>query len=333
MSALSPNVRGALFAIAAFAAFSTHDALIKTLGGRYAAPQVIFFSVLLSFPLLSLMLIRQKTAATLRPRYPSWVGLRSAAVIVTALSVFYAFSTLPLAQVYAILFATPLLITLLSIPILGERVGIHRGLAVLVGLTGVLIVLRPGASELSLGHLAAFAGACASALASVIARKVGGQERNAVLLLYPLLGNVVVMGALLPAVYVPMSLGELGLTAALSGLAFTGMTCILLAYRHGEAAVVAPMQYSQLLWALAFGAVFFGESVDWPTLAGAGVVISSGVYILWREARVSANRPVSQARGRPDTGTAPRLSPDMLPSRAEKSRPDTEPLASSGPSG
>lgn len=316
------NLHGALMALLAFGVFATHDILVKELGATYAPPQVVFFSVLMSFPLLTMLLIRQKRATSLRPRFPIWVLVRSVAIVINALSVFYAFSVLPLAQTYAVLFATPLLITLLAIPILGERVGIHRGAAVLLGLIGVLVVLRPGSADLELGHAAAVLAACGGAFASVIVRKIGKEEHSAVLLAYPMLINILAMGAMLPWVYQPMPLADLGLAAGVAVLSFSAMICMITAYRLGEAAVVAPMQYSQLIWALFYGSMFFDEQVDTMTLIGAGLIIASGVYIVWRESRggkVSENMPVIRARGRPDTGTAPRLPRDIqLPQNDEE---------------
>ena len=114
-----------------------------------------------------------KTPGTLRPVHPWWVMARTAAALVTGVSAFYAFSVLPLAQVYAFIFAAPMFITILSIPMLGEKVGIHLWAAVAMGLVGVLIVLRPGAEPLTLGHAAGITAAAGSAFASVIARKIG----------------------------------------------------------------------------------------------------------------------------------------------------------------
>ena len=123
---MSGNAKGALLALIAFGLFSTHDVFIKTLGAEYSPVQIVFFSVLLSFPLATLMLMRDVEPGTLVPVHPWWVALRTGAVVVTAVSAFYAFSALPLTQTYAILFATPLLITVLSIPILGEQVRLPR---------------------------------------------------------------------------------------------------------------------------------------------------------------------------------------------------------------
>ena len=228
--------------------------------------------------------------------------------IITGSAAFYAFSVLPLAQTYAILFAGPLIITVLSIPILGEKVGAHRWGAVIVGLVGVLVVLRPGAAELGLGHLAALVAAICGALAATIVRKIGRDERSAVLLLYPMMANFILMAALLPLVYRPMPLEHLGLIAVMATLAFVAGLCLIAAYKAADAAVVAPMQYSQIIWATVFGLLFFDEAPDLITGIGAAIVMASGLYIVLREAfgGRSATTPVLQSRTRPETATSPR---------------------------
>ncbi|MBC9246325.1 DMT family transporter [Paracoccus sp. 11-3] len=289
--------------------FATHDTIIKLLGAHYPSLQVLFFSSLLSFPLVSLILMQEKTPGTLRPNGPGWVALRSFCAMMSGVCAFYAFSVLPLAQVYAILFATPLLITLLSIPILGERVGFHRWLAVSLGLCGVLIVLRPGTGQaLSFGHLAALFGACCSATSAVVTRKLGGSERPLVLLMWPMLGNLLLTGSALGLAYVPMQLPHLAMAGMISVLGLTGGFLSILAYRTGEAAIVAPMQYSQMIWATIYGWFIFRERLDLPTIIGASVIIASGLYIVWRERSHghASNRPVIAARMRADTVTTPK---------------------------
>jgi drug/metabolite transporter (DMT)-like permease len=208
-----------------------------------------------------------------------------------------------------LLFATPLLITVLSIPILGERVGLHRWAAILIGLCGVLFVLRPGSAPFSLGHLAGLTAAAGSATASIIVRKIGREERSSVLLIYPLLGNVLVMGAFLPTVYEPMPIEHLAALAAIATLSILATSLIIFAYKSGEAVIVAPMQYSQIVWATLFGWLIFSEPPDIETLLGAGVVILSGLYIVLREsgARSDDNQPVLNTMTRHETGTFPRV--------------------------
>ncbi|WP_425040306.1 DMT family transporter [Primorskyibacter sp. S187A] len=318
---MSQSTRAILCALGAFAIFSLHDVIVKVLGASYSPFQIVFFSVLFGFPLVTLMLLRDTSAANLIPRHPWWTALRTAAAVTTGASAFYAFSTLPLTQVYAILFASPLIITLLAIPILGEKVRIRRGLAVLVGLSGVLVVLRPGAVPLELGHIAAMVAAVSSSLASIIVRKIGKDERSIVLLIYPMTANFILMACLLPFVYVPMPLADLGGLAAMSALALLASSLVIMAYKLGEAVIVAPMQYSQILWASLFGALFFDEFPDGWTVLGASIIIASGLYIVLREGRSgqSENTPVLRTRSRFATPSVPRLAPLL---RARKAAPD-----------
>ncbi|MDO5648886.1 DMT family transporter [Paracoccus sp. (in: a-proteobacteria)] len=305
--ALSANLRGALLQLAGMGLYSTHDAVIKTLGGSYPALQILFFASLMSFPLVSLVLMQDATPGSLRPNNMGWVILRTICAVLAGMAGFYAFSVLPMAQAYAILFATPLLITVLSIPLLGERVGPHRWAAVAAGLFGVLIVLRPGGQDLGVGHAAALLCAGAGAMAAVIIRRLGRRERPMVLLMWPMLGNFVVTGGALSLAYTPMSLGDFALTGVIAALGLGGGFLVILAYRTAEAAIVAPMQYSQMLWAIGFGWFLFDETLDAGTAIGAAVIIASGIYIVWREGRgASANRPATTARLRAETVTAPK---------------------------
>lgn len=300
-----------LYALLAFGIFATHDVVIKYLGGSYSPVQIIFFATLFSFPLITLMLMRDKTEGNLRPVHPWWIAARTLAAVMTGLSAFYAFSVLPLAQVYVMLFASPLLITILAIPILGERVGVKRMAAVLVGLAGVIVVFRPGSVDMGLGHAAGMSAAIFGALASVIVRKIGREERIAVLMLYPLVANFIVMGAALAFVYKPMPVTHLGALGVLSLLGFTAGLLLISAYRHGNAAIVAPMQYSQILWAIGFGLLLFDERPDRMTLIGAAIIIASGLYIVFRESRLgdASNTPVLRTRSRGPSAASFRISP------------------------
>jgi len=304
------NLRGALLALAAFGIYATHDVVVKFLGASYTAFQIIFFSGLLGFPIVTMMLMGDRTDGNLIPKHPWWTALRTVSAVLTGIGGFYAFSVLPLAQTYAILFAMPILITLLAIPILGEKIGLRRGIAIGVGLLGVLIVLRPGAVDLNLGHLAALSAAVTGALTSVIVRKIGHDERPILLMLYPMVANFILMGCLLPFVYVPMPVGHFGLLALMALMGIVAGMLSIAAYRTAPAIIVAPMQYSQIIWAGFYGWLFFNENLDLYTVAGTAVIIASGIYIVLREGtpQVSENRPVLENRSRLDTGAFPRIS-------------------------
>lgn len=324
---MGASAKGALIALLAFVIFSVHDALIKTLGATYSPFQIIFFAVLFSFPLTTLMLIRDKTADTLWPHRPAWTFARTAVVIIGGICAFYAFSVLPLTDTYAILFAVPLLITALSVPILQETVRLRRWIAVAVGLCGVLIVLQPGAVALSLGHGAAMMAALCAALASVIVRKIGRDERAVVLLIYPMLGQFLLMALALPMVYAPMQAGDLAMVALVAVLGHMAMRMMIRAYRLSEASIIAPMQYSQIIWASIFGFLFFDEIPQINTGIGAAIIIASGLYILFRESQGSStNRPVLSIRARVVQGTHAPIGQTMDAENAQVTQePETRP--------
>jgi S-adenosylmethionine uptake transporter len=308
---MSPTLRGALLSLAAFAAYATHDVVVKYLGWHYSSVQTMLFSGLMGFPLVTVLLLGDRRDGTLIPRHPWWTALRTVSAVATGAMGFYAFSVLPLATCYAIFFAMPLLITLMAIPMLGEKVGLRRGIAVVVGLLGVIIVLRPGSGAgFSLGHLAALGAATTGSLNSIIVRKIGRDERSVVLMLYPMVLTFVGTGALMPFVYQPMPVTDLGLTAVMAVLGTLGALGSIAAYRIAPAIIVAPMQYSQIIWAAIYGWLFFDEGVDVYTATGSAVIIASGIYIVLREGTpsVSQNRPVLENRSRWEIGTMPRIS-------------------------
>jgi len=310
MKPLQSNLIGAMLSLAAFGVYATHDVFIKFLGSSYSPFQLIFFSGLLGFPLVTLAMMRDRTDGNLIPKHPVWTAIRTATAVLNAVTGFYAFSVLPLAQCYAIFFAMPILITLMAIPLLGERVGLHRGVAIVVGLIGVVVVLRPGQADLGLGHLSALTAALLGAATSVIVRKVGNSERAVVLMLYPMMANFVVMGVALPFVYVPVPPQHFAMMAGIAALGLLGGVLIIAAYRSAPAIIVAPMQYSQIIWAIIFGHFLFGENIDMYTAIGTGIIIASGVYIVLREDKptVSKNRPVLETRSRYGAISTPRIS-------------------------
>jgi S-adenosylmethionine uptake transporter len=306
MTTQNTTLKGLGYAFAGFAVFASHDALIKVLGGTYSVLQIIFFATLFSFVPMAVTILTDRATGNFLPRHPWLVLLRSALMLTGMSCAFYAFSVLPLAEVYSLLFSFPLIVTVLSIPILGEVVRAQRWAAVGVGLIGVLIVLRPGATDITLGHLAALTAAFCSAFASVLVRKIGSEERSAVLILYPMLLAIGVMSLAQPAVYLPPTLLDLAMMALVGVFSVIAQHLIILAYRAAPAGVVAPSQYSQIIWATLFGMVFFAERPDGWVAVGASIIIASGVYVVWRESRAntsSVNTPVLRVRSpRSDTG-------------------------------
>lgn len=304
--------RGAGFALGAYGLFATHDTVVKYLGGSYSVFQIMFFAVLFGLVPVTIMIAADPKADNLRPHHPWLVAARTITNLVSSISAFYAFTALPLTEVYALIFATPILITALSVPLLGETVRARRWAAVIVGLIGVLVVLRPGYTALGPGHIAALVCASGGALSAIIVRKIGSEERTAVLVLYPMLAKLLGAALFLPFIYVPMPIIDLGLVAAMGLLAMVGQICMIYAYRAAPSAIVAPFQYSQILWALPFGIFLFAEKPDPMVWLGALIIIASGMFIVWRESRGDTSL-VSPVIRNPNTR------PDVIPSPRPRS--------------
>ena len=281
-SALTSNLalRGALLGLAAMAVFAANDNIIKFLGAGLNPFQIMFFSGLASVPFVMIQMVLDREQGGFRPRLPGWMAIRCAVALVNSVFVVYAFGKLPLAQCYAIFFSMPLMVTLLAAWWLKEPISLGRGIAVLVGFVGVLIALQPGQEPLQWAHLAAVIGAIASAFNFVILRKTAPVERQSVNIIYPMLSQLLASGIMLPFVYVPMQIGDIGLTWAMAVCGVGGSFLIIAAYRAAPAIIVAPMQYSQIMWAALTGAFIFNESITPAAWAGLAVIIGAGLFIL-----------------------------------------------------
>jgi S-adenosylmethionine uptake transporter len=275
--------RGIAFALVSFAIFSCADAAVKWLSARHSIFQIIFVSTLIALVAVAALLRREGGLAALRPRHPWLVTLRALLLAADVVFAFFAFARLPLADAYAMLFTAPILVTILSVPLLGERVGWRRWTAVAVGFGGVLVALRPGFAELDLGHVAALVSSLFFALSLIVARRIGNSESGSLLLLSMMIALLAVSAPALPAVYVASAPADLAVLAGiglLMGLAHLGL---IQALRFAPSGVVAPFHYSQIVWGVVFGLLLFGDRPDLWVVVGSMVIVGSGLYILWRE--------------------------------------------------
>lgn len=281
--------RGMVFAVLVYACFSSADAVVKWLTSGYSVFQLTFVASIFSLIPVAGLIARTGGIASMRPKHPVWVTIRSLMLVTESLLCYFAFSRLPLAEVYPLIFATPMLVPLLAIPMLGEKVGWRRITAVFIGFIGVLIVIRPGFRDLDAGHFAALSSTVLWSLSMIILKRLGDENFGA-LLIGVMTAKIVVSGALMIPFggFTPMDLPDLGLTALIGLLGGTAHCFLVLAMSNAPASVVTPFQYSQLLWAIFYGAVVFGDVLDTYTMVGAAVIIGSGLLIMKRE-QVKAN--------------------------------------------
>lgn len=292
----TPLRRGVAWTLCSLLLFAAMDVVQKTLAQRYPATEVMFFRSLFSALPLAVVLARAGGWSVLVTRRPAAHLVRS---VVGALSVFcfiMAFSAMPLADVYAISFAGPLFVTALSAPLLGEAVRGRHWVAVGVGFLGVLVMLNPGGGMLSGMALLCVAGTLCSALATICVRRLARTEHNATIVAYFTLACAVLGGLLMLPVFVwPDAPGLAGM--AVAGLLCTGAQLAMTqAYRLAPAALLAPLSYSSMLWAVLFGALLFGERPGWDTLLGTLIVMGGGLALC--SGRVCSGRVCSGREAR-----------------------------------
>ena len=277
-------LQGLLLALAAYASYSTSDALIKFSGGSAGVFEIGFFVSLFSIiPWAISRPADEPWRQMFKMNRPLLVHLRGVCSLIASIMSIYAFTHIPMAEAYALIFLVPLAVTILSVLILHEPVGWRRWLAVVGGFIGILLVVRPGFREITLAHAAGLGVAIFGGLNVVLMRQLASSETRttlmAILVAYMLAAYFFLM---LPGFVWPDPVTMLALAACgcASGL---GHVLILAATRKIPANRVAPMQYSQIVWALILGAVFFAEFPDSFTYIGLAVVAGSGFFTFLRE--------------------------------------------------
>jgi len=284
-SVAAENLRGICFMVAAVGAFSVMDALIKWLSPTFPVMQILLFRAAFALVPIVLLISRLGGLSALRTQnYAGHLG-RSLLTTLALIGFIYAFGQMPLADVVAIGFSAPLFITALSLPMLGERVGTRRWAAVLAGFIGVIIMVRPGAGVFDQVALVALAATVCYALGIISIRLLNRTETTAALAFYVNVNSLLAALLAVPFGFVwPtwMQAAELIAVGLIGGLAQLLLT---IAYRLAPVAVVAPFDYTAMLYVVLFGYIFFGDLPDKSLIMGAVIVIGSGLYILHQEAR------------------------------------------------
>lgn len=285
--------RAILMILGAAGIFSLAGAMVKALGGQVPLAQVILCRNLFAIPALLPLLWQAGGVAALRTGKPGLHALRLAGGLMGMIGAFYGYAVLPLATVTALGFTMPLFLTLLSIPLLGERVGPRRGAAVLVGFGGVLLMTLPaGAAGGNLPGIAAvLAGALGWAVAMISIRRMGDAgERNVTIVLWFAFGATALSALAALPVWVWPSPGQWALLAGIGLVSAIAQLMMTEGYRRGEATLLAPFEYSAILWTTALGALVWAELPDGWDFAGMAVLVGSGLYIWRREVTLGLRR-------------------------------------------
>lgn len=278
-------LRGIACMAAGFALLTLNDAVLKWLTASYPTGEIVFMRSIFVMMLVAILAWRLGGLKTLRVVNLRGQLIRAGLMTMATLLFVTSLRLMPLADAIAIAFAAPLFVTALARPLLGEHVGWRRWAAVLVGFGGVLIMFRPTGEAMRLVALIPLGVALASALKDIITRQITATESSIAILFITTLalgaaGLVTVVGGW--RAITPFDLGLF----AVGGFLLGGAQYLTIeAFRYAEAAVVAPFEYTAVLWAMLYGYLIWGDVPDRWIVSGSVLVIGSGLYILHRETR------------------------------------------------
>lgn len=287
---------GILLMVGAIATFTIIDACAKYLVGSVPPMMVVFARYGLSL-LYVVGLMWWTGSLTVRSRHPWLQVLRGFLLFASTLMNFMALQYLRLDQTSAIFFSNPLWVCALSPFLLGERIGPRRWVAVIVGFLGVLLIIRPGADHFHWAMMLSVTVAIAASLYQVITRKIGGRDPALVSLLLPsMVGTALAMPLGVADWYVP-AWGLVGLMLLMGVAGGLGHHLLIKAHTLAPAPTLAPFVYTQIIWMIIVGFIVFGDVPDIYTLVGASIVVSSGLYVYYREQAAKRKHRAAAVRG------------------------------------
>ncbi len=280
--------KGVLLGFMAFAAYAFSDAFVKSLRGSLPAYEAVFFGAALGLTALPFIKGRgdRWRDAALAQRQGLYL-VRAGASAVGSIAAVVAFTALPMAEAFALIFLLPIFVTILSLLVLHEHVGWRRWSAVVAGFVGVLVVLRPGFRALGIGHLAAIICGLAGAVSMIALRLAGPHEKRVSLFGAGIIGSMLVSGVLMLADFRWPQPGQWALLLGYGLLSALGSVLLMLATRLAPANHVAPTQYSQMLWAVLLGYLVFHDQLDWPMAVGIAIILGAGLFTFVREDKVT----------------------------------------------
>ena len=289
----SARARAILLVVAAGATFAIASASVKAVGPDIPLWQIVLFRNLIGFAALLPVILAAGGFRVLRTRHPFGHAQRIFWGLIGMVTVFYGYIHLPLATVTALGFTMPLFLTALAMLLLKEKVGWRRRTAVGVGFLGVLFMAQPQAgtdTDLLAVGLVLF-GAFAWAMAMLSIKALGDKGEPAIAIVsWFAIGSAAIAAVLTVPVWVTPNLWQLGLLLTIGVVSAAAQLMMTEAYRTGETTLIAPFEYSQILWTAALGALIWHEMPDaWDAL-GISLLIAAGLYIWYREVRLGVRR-------------------------------------------
>ena len=293
--------KGILYMVGAVSLFAIQNAVVKDLVGQYPVQQVVFFRYF--FGLIPVLLLVAHMHSGLSVLRTSMLGrhiFRGLLGVGATTGIFYGFRSLPLAEATSIAFVTPIFITVLGVFVLKEAVGWRRWSAILVGLGGVLIILRPGAGVIDPAALIILAACFAVAVTLVMSRQMSRKECPATIAFHFTWVSALVSGVAMLWGWQTPSLADLSMFLLLGLLGGSAYILVVRAYAAAPGSIIAPFDYLHIIWASMLGFFVWGDVPGLNVALGAAVVIGSGLYILHRETTLG-RKPLASRKVHPRT--------------------------------
>ncbi|MCP8466380.1 DMT family transporter [Pseudomonas sp. ZM23] len=285
LSGASQPLKGILLIVLATFLFSSHDALSKYLAGIYPIVMVVWARYVVHTLLMAGIFLPRAGFAVLRTRHPLLQVLRALCLLGTSFFFTTGLQYIPLAEATSVNFLSPLLVTALSVPLLGERVSRGQWAAVIVGFIGVLVIVHPGGALFTPAVLLPFCSALCFSFYQLLTRKLSQIDSPTTSNFFAGLFNTLLVSALVPFFWQWPSLKHALMMLALGTCGMTAHLFLTQAFRHAAPALLAPFSYCQIVFAGLLGLVFFGHSPEASALLGIAVICGSGLAAAWLQSR------------------------------------------------
>lgn len=291
----SRTLDGILLMGVAFMLFPLMDAVGKHLTQGYHPFQITWGRFFFQAIFVSILVFSRRPPSVLRTRKPGLQFARAFSGWASNIPFIFGLAFIPLADAFAAVLVGPLIVTALSVPLLGEKVGLRRWSAIAVGMIGALIVVRPGLGVMHWAISMPLLAATAFAFYQIFTRRLSGTDDADATLLFGAYGGVVMSTILLPFVWKTPDLAGWGFMALMGLVISVAHIALVRALHFAAASILAPFAYIQILSAIVLGLVVFGDFPDRWTLIGAAIICASGLYIAYRERKLARGRRVSDA--------------------------------------
>lgn len=279
---------GVLFMCIACALFPIMNGIVKLLAATYEPQQIVWFRIVSHLVLVAVVFMPRMGLGLLRTRRIGTQFVSSVMMLLSTLFFFSAVKSIPVAEAISITFVAPLAVVLLAWPLLGERITWFRMAAVIVGFSGVLIVIRPGSAVFQWASLLLLCSAMCYAIYQILIRRLAGIDAPATSIFYSVLLGAVIMSIWLPLVWkMPTSWTDWALLCSLGVFGALGHYCVAKAMTYASANFVAPFNYTQMIGSVIVGYFMFAEVPDFYTWLGTAVVVGAGLMVGWQGRRPS----------------------------------------------